>query len=812
MDTLARDLRFAWSLLLKRPAATAVAVISLALGIGANVAVFSFANALLYRPLPVAHPDSLVRIFTTDAKGSDLGHSSYADYLEIRDRDAAFDGVAAYFYFPMGFSVNGAPEVVLGQLVSANYFEVMGVRPSLGRAFRPEEDRRPEGDAVAVVSHRLWVRRFASDPGVIGTKVLINSHPFTVIGVAPKGFTAPNVTMAPDVWVPVTTVRQTMPYPISLEDRYDTWLLLAGRLKNGQSLATAQAATDSVAAALAREFPDSNRDRRYRLIEANRARIGLKGTTDGTERMAWILFAVVGIVLLVACLNVANLNLASAIDRRREIGLRRALGAPGGRLLRQLLTESGLVAVVATGCGLLVAIWTIDALLALQSTIVEFPLELDTRIDWRTAAFAALLAIGTVLVSGLAPAWQALRQSRHAAAREAGPLVGKARGVVRVQGALVVAQVALSFVLLVSAGLFLRSLTNALAIDPGFDTDRGVIVPVDLGFGSYTEATGRPFMRRIVDEVETLPGVESASLALDLPLGQMHMHGYFETDGLEKGVSLRADAVGPRYFETLGIPIVSGRAIDERDREGTTGAAVVNQTLARRFWSGQDPIGRTFRSYGTTWTIVGVARDGKYDSLDENPQAFFWVSLFQAPWLPRVNLLVRTRAAPEAMLPPIMHVVRTLDPNLPIQRAMTTETFFQTAVGNTAGPGRILAVLGLLALVLAAVGTYGLMSFVATRRQHEFGVRLALGADAGRLSRLVLASGLRLGVAGGAVGLVLSGLVSRLVGSFLFQVSPLDPAVLAGVTAIMITATVAACYFPARAAGRVDPVVTLRAE
>jgi len=812
MDGVVHDLRFAWSLLRKRSMATFVVVGSVALGLGANLAVFSFASALLYRPLTVADPDSLVRIFTTTDKGTELGHSTYPDYVDLRDRATAFTGVAAYFYFPMALSADGSPEVILGQLVSANYFEVMGVRPALGRSFRPEEDRLPEGDAVAILSHRLWTRRFGADPSLVGRTVLVNSYPFTVIGVAPDDFTSPNVVMVPDVWVPVTTVRRTLPYPVSLDDRFDTWLLLAGRLRPDWNLASAQAATDTLAAELAGEHPASNDDRGFRLVEADRARVALNDTTDQQARMADILLCVVGFVLLVACLNVANLNLAAAVDRRREIALRRSLGASRSRLLRQLLTESVLVAGIAGGLALLVASWTIGLLLHVQTTIVELPIELDARIDWRTLGFGALLAFGGVLVFGLLPAWQALRQTGHAALRDSGWSVDRARGIFRLQGALVMGQVALSFALLVSAGLFLRSLTNTLAVEPGFDTDRGVIVPVDLGFGHYDEAAGRPFMRRMLREVEALPGISAASLSMDLPLGQMHMHSFFEMDDLAEGVSLRADAVGPRYFETLGIPIVSGRAIDERDREGGQPAAVINQTMARRFWPGQDPLGRSFRSFDRQWTIVGVARDGKYDSLSETPQAFFWVSLFQAPWLPRVNLLVRTTAEPAAMLQPVTHVLRTLDPNVPIQRATTTEAFFQSAVKNTAGPGRLLAVLGALALILAIVGTYGLMSYLASQRRQEFGIRMALGADAARLSRLVFTSGLRLGLGGAAGGLLLSALLSRMIGSFLFGVRPLDPAVLLIVAAIMALATGVACYGPARSAGRVDPVVSLRAE
>ena len=816
MDGLARDLRFAWSILLRRPAASLVAVVSLALGIGANVAVFSFANALLYRPLPVADPDTLVRIFTTNEGSAELTHSSYADYVDIRDGATAFDGVAAYFYFPMGLSVDGSPEVVLGQLASANYFDVMGVSPSLGRTFRPEEDRLPEGDAVAVVSHRLWTRRFGADPGILGRTVLINSYPFTVIGVAPEGFTAPNVILAPDVWVPITMARRTFPYPVELEDRHESWLLLAGRLGDGESLPGAQDATDAVAARLAEAYPDSNRDRRYRLIEADRARVGLKDTTDTQERAALILLGVVVVVLLVACLNVANLNLAAAIERRREIALRHSLGASNGRLLRQLLTESALVAVIAGACGMLVAIWTIDTLSALMPDIAEFPLELDARLDWRTAGFGALLALGSAVVFGLAPAWQALRQSQYATLKDSGQLFGQARGVIRTQSALVMAQVALSFVLLVSGGLFLRSLANTLSVDPGFDTEHGVLVPIDLGFGQYDEVRGRPFVGQILDRVEALPGVESAAVSLDLPLGQLHMRQQFEIDGPDLAerdrLFLRSNLVGPRYFETLGIPIARGRPIDARDRAGAVRAAVVNETLAQRFWPGEDPLGRTFRSGGATWTIVGVARDGKYDRLDEPAQPFFWLSLFQADWLPRFNLHVRTLGNAEALVQPVARAVQALDPNLPIQRAMTTKRFFQTAVETTAGPGRLLAGLGVLAFVLALVGTYGLMSYVANRRKYEFGVRLALGADAGRLSRMVLAGGLRLGLVGGAAGLALSALASRAIGGFLYRVHPLDPGILAGVTALMVAATAAACYLPARAAGRVDPATTLRAE
>jgi predicted permease len=815
MNTSLQDLRYGLRMLAKNPGFTAVAVLTLALGIGANTAIFTAVNSLLLRPLPVEQPDQLVAIFTTHKGDDTYNPNSYPDYSDLRDHSQVFSGVAGHFYWPMSLKTAERPEIVMGQVVTSNYFTVLGVKPFLGRAFLPEENETPGGHPVAILSYRSWKNGFDSDPQIIGKKVLINDYPFTVVGVTPKGFTGLSA-VAPAVWVPVTMIRQVIPYPISLTDRYDSWLLIVARLKPDVSIAQAEAAAKVLAANLNKEYPSSdNTEKSFSLVESNRNRIGTLNTTDGVQRVFALLMMVVGVVLLIACFNAANLQLARASGRQREIALRTSLGASRARILRQLLTESLLLSLLGGLGGLFVGAWASDLLLALQPPSL-FPIELNLSPDWRVFGFTLLLAVLAGILFGLSPALQATRSDQLGALKEQTPALSHSRAKARLQNALVVAQIALSLVLMITAGLFARSLQHTLAVDPGFNPRHALVVPVDLGFGQYSESEGRRFERQLIDHVKALPGVQSAALAVDMPLGQLHLHGFVTIAGYVPApgeqMAMRRNVVGPDYFRTMGIPILEGRGFDDRDTENSRPVAVVNETMARRYWADQDPIGRTFENSGRDWEVVGVAKDGKYDALNETPQPYFCLPLRQTDFVKRLHLLVRTAGDPRGAMLPVLQVLQQLSPNLPPPRILTLNQFMDESVQGTAGPAQIVGIFGLLALVLAMVGVYGVMSYSVSQRTHELGIRIALGARRNQILKLALRRGAVISLIGIAIGLAAALALSRVLAGFLYGVKGVDPIAFGVASLGLVLFALAACYIPARRATKVDPMVALRYE
>jgi predicted permease len=816
MPQLLQDVRFGLRMLAKNPGFTAVAVLTLALGIGVNTAIFTVANSLLLRPLPVEQPDQLVAIFTTHKGDDTFNPNSYPDYSDLRDRNQVFSGVAAHFYWPMSLKTADRPEVVMGQVVTSNYFKVLGVSPFLGRAFLPEEGETSGSHPVAVLSYRAWKRGFNSDREIIGKKVLLNDYPFTVVGVTPKGFTGLTTAIGPEVWVPVTMIRQVVPYPISLTDRHDSWLLIVARLKPGVSVAQAEAAARVLAANLEKEYPSSpDAEKTFSLVESNRNRIGTLNTTDGVRRVFALLMMVVGVVLLIACFNVANLQLAKASGRQREIALRTSLGASRARILQQLLTESVLLSLLGGLGGLCVGAWAVDLLLAFRPPSV-FPIELDLSPDWRVLTFTLLLSLLAGILFGLSPALQSTRSDQLAALREQTPTLSRSRRKTRTQNALVVAQIALSLVLLVTAGLFARSLQHTLEVDPGFDPRHGLVVPVDLGFGQYSESAGREFERHLVDRVKALPGVQSAALAVDMPLGQLHLRGYVSIDGYvpapNEQMVIRRNVVGPEYFQTMGIPLLEGRGIDGRDTENSRPVAVINHAMAERYWPGQEPIGKTFENSGKDWEVVGVIKDGKYDALNEAPQPYYCLPLSQTDYVKRLYLVVRTLGDPRSATLPILQLLQQLGPNLPPPRLLSLNQFMEESVQNTAGPAQVVGAFGLLALVLAMVGVYGVMSYSVSQQTHELGIRIALGAHRNEILKLVLRRGLVVSLLGVGIGLAAASALSRVFAGFLYGVKAMDPVAFGVASLGLVLFALAACYIPARRATRVDPMVALRYE
>jgi predicted permease len=815
MHGLWQDLRYGVRQLVQQRVFTVVAVLTLGLGIGANTTVFSVANALLLRPLPVSDPDRLLGVFTSHVGGAPYDIVSFPDYRDLRERNASFSGLAAHCFFPVSLRHPDGAKVVMGQTVSWNFFDVLGVRPALGRTFQPEEDETEGAHPVAILSHRVWKQRYGSDAEILGQTVFVNDRPYTVVGIAPEGFTGLSTIMAPDVWVPTMMVNQAFPYHVKLDGRGDPWLTLVGRLEPGVSLARAKDELDRIAADLAREYPDDNTGKGFNALAVNRTRILSSDATGTAKQFSGLLMAVVALVLLVACFNVAGLYLARAAGRRREIAMRVALGASRWRIVRQLLAESTLLSLLAGAFGLLAAMWATD-LLASQPLSREFPLEVSFGLDRNVLTFTVLLSVVTGLVFGLVPALQSLRLGQFGVLRDQSQPAGPGRGGARIQRGLVIGQIAVSVVLLVSAGLFLEGLENAMDVDPGFDLQDGLIVPISLAYGHYTEAEGRVFFRDLKDRVRVLPGVQSAAFAGALPLGESHGHHDAEIEGYEprpdEHMLFKRNVLDADYLETMGTRVVRGRGFTRLDQVDTQPVALVNETMARRYWPDGNALGGVLRAdHWVPRVVVGVIQDGKYRSLGEEPQPYLCIPMSQVDYLQRRYLVIRTHGDPGGLLPLVEREIRALDPALPVSITTVAEMRDKT-LGGARGPALALSLFGLLALALAMVGVYGVVSYMVSSRIREFGVRVALGARGREIVDLVLRHTITTSLIGVGVGLALALAATRLLSGFLYGADPLDPGVFAVVSLALVGTGLAAATIPARRAARLAPMAVLRCE
>jgi len=817
LEELWQDLRYGARMLRKNPGFTLIAVLTLALGIGANSAIFSLVNTILLRPLPVREPQRLVSVFPTILRTGEARALSYPNYVDVRDRNDVFSDLAAFHIAGMSLSRNGNNEIIYGYLASGNYFEMLGIKAVMGRTFTPEDDRTPGAHPVAVLSYASWQKRFGADRNIVGQTVLLNNQSYTIIGVAPPRFNGTEVIYAPELWAPMMMLGQIEPGSKQLEQRNVASSYCVGRLKPGVSAAQAESALTNLMAQLGREYPDSNEGKGMMLTPP-----GLISPTVRTPFIgfAGVLMLTVALVLLIACTNLAGLLMARAAGRCKEIAIRLSLGASRAQLVRQLLTESVLLALAGGGVGVLLAVWLIDMVMAFKPPI-SIPLLLDLQLDWRVLSFTVVLSLLTGTLFGLLPALQATKPELTPALKDESSLGGYRRS--RLRNTLVVAQVALSLVLLVAAGLVVRSLQHAQVMSPGFNPDHVVTLTMSLSSQGYDETKGKQFQQQVIDRVSHLPGVKSAATTdiLPLSLGSLDSYVFIEgappTRGAQTPYALNS-RVSPGYFQTMEIPLIAGRVFTERDREDAPRIVVINEAFAGRFWPGQSALGKRFRyrsADGPLVEVAGVVKDGKYFSLGEDPKSFFYLSTLQNHDETQTGLttvVVRTTNNPIAALATIRDEVLKLDPTMPFVEVKTlTEhmslSLFPLRIGATVVGG-----FGLLALLLAAIGIYGVMAFAVSQRTREIGIRMALGAQGADVLLLILKQGLTLMVIGLGLGLAGALLLTRLMSSVLYGVSATDVVTFVSVTALLGLVVLLACYLPAHRATKVDPLVALRNE
>jgi predicted permease len=816
MGDILRDIRHALRLLAGSPGFTATAVLTIGLGVGANTAIFSVINGVFFRPPAVEEPSRLAWLTTRPPLSSRTYNLSYPDYLDYAGGGQSFAALLAYDTTFVAISGDGRPERIKGHITSGNYFSVLGVRAGSGRVFTAEDDAA--GSPVVVISHALWKRSFGSDPSVVHRTMIVNGQPFAIVGIAPVGFTGIEIGSPADIWIPFAAHARAVPtWGRRLEGRDASWLRVMGRLRPGIGLDQAQAEMQVVARRIEQAFPG---DHTGMSVIVSRLTGGLHPSNTGeATSFVVLLMAVTGLVLLIACANVANLLLARAVGRRREIGIRLALGATRWRLVRQLLTESVVLCSMAGVVGVLMAAWVLDLLLR----FLEAPSDMAraVSVDFTVLAFTLALAIGTGVVSGLAPSLSCVRPDLASSIRNETVVLRRGRSRSRLQRVLVTAQVALSMILLVSAGLFLRSLQKAAIIDPGFEPRDRLAMSFDLTLQGYSSERSRAFCRDLLERVEALPGVRSATLANVVPLSGMMI-------GLEvtlEGSSMPADtvqstvftsAIWPNYFRTMEISLPRGRDFTAQDDESSPPVVIVNETAARRFWQGREPLGQRLSldgPGGPFLEVVAVAKDGKYDDLTEDPRPFLYLPRMQQPDLgSEITLIARTAGDQPGLLAAIQSVLRTMDANLPLYGITTLEGYVEQRNDKTRGIAQFLSAFGSLGLLLAALGLYGVMAYSVAQRTREIGIRMALGARERDVMWMFVGEGLRLTAWGIAFGLAFAAGLTRLLSSMLFGVTATDLATFAAVSILLMAVAIVSSYLPALRASRADPMAALRHE
>ena len=815
-DEMFQDLRFGVRMLLRNKSFSAVAILSLAVGIGANTAIFSLANAVLFQTPPVADAKRVMSVF---GDGRQSFAVSYPDYLDYRDRNQVFSDLLCWGEASLSLTTGGQPEQLTAMLVSGNYFDVLGVQPAPGRSFLPDEDRSPGAHPVVVISHGLWQRRFGGAPDIIGQQVDLNGHAFTVIGVSPRGFTSTLSIFAPDAWVPMMMQAQAFPMFDGLNARNARWLQLTGRLKPGITPIQAEADLTRLAGQLAAEYPN-----RERLVESHedaaptQARLLPIGslpprTARAVAAFMGLLVALVGLVLLIACANLSGLLLARAMVRRKEFAVRLALGARRLRIVRQLLTESVLLCLLSGGVGVLFAYWINRALLGFKPEL-QLPLELNLQVDARVLVAAVMLSLLTGVLFGLLPALQASKPDLVVTLKDES-YRGGVRGS-RLRNLFVIGQVSLSFLLLVCAGLFWRALSTGQQHHPGLEPENVQTAAIDPQFLGYDEPRSREFFRQLLERVRTLPGVEAASLASSVSVGNSRSSMGLAPvgDGTADSNRLPAvsfNAVTPGHLSVLKLRLLAGRDISERDRQGAQRVAIIDETAAREWFAGREGLGERLTDGKEEYLIIGIAERANLQMKASAAQPFVYLPVAQA-FNTRLVLHVRTKAPAAEAYAAVRSAVATLDERIPLQFTMPLSEYLRFELLPQRLVAALASVCGLIGLALAAIGIFGMMSYSTTQRTHEIGIRRALGAQNTDVLKLVMRQGVVIVTAGLTIGLLGSLAVTRLLAGLLYGISPTDPQTLIGVSLLLAGVILFACYLPARKATKVDPVVALRHE
>jgi predicted permease len=822
METLLQDLRYTMRGLRRAPGFTLVAVLTLALGIGVNSAIFGVVNAILFRPLPVERPGELVDIYGHPETSTQHETTSLPNFLDYRRQVTTLSGMIGYSNFFANATIDRGTDLVIGELVTDRYFEVLGVRPTLGRTFLPEEYAEGRAVPVAVLSHRMWQHRFGGAADVVGQRFRMNGSVYTVVGVAPEGFGGMMPAVTAQMWIPVGMVEQVEPMgnnrttgPLvgatRAERRAQHWLWVRGRMKPGVTAGQVQAEFATMAARLAREYPAANKLERVRIVPTSDVRIN--PDADGAVRpVGLVLMGAVTLVLVVACGNLANLMLARAARRQKELALRLALGATRARLLRQLLTES---LVVAIGGGLVAV--PLAAWLAMLAVRVRPPLPLDIGLriapDWRVLLFTLLTAIATGLLIGLLPALRASRPALSPALRDGGEWLGGHRRL-ELRDGLVVLQVAVSLVLVVAGALMVRSVQAAGAVELGLPGDRVAVLALAGQLNGYDNARHEAVVRQGRERLLALPEVEAVALASRTPMS-INTNGFsvvidgHQTTETDRPYSLNGAYVDEHYLATLGLRLLAGRALEESDRREGRRVAVITRAMATRFWPGDDAVGREFRLRwgGEPWRVVGVVADYKTDTPGEAPSPYVHLPLVNTDGF--ANFLVRTRGDAAAALPSILGEFRAIDPDVVFFDTGTLRGLANIRLFPVRAGAWLIGAFGVLALVVAAIGLYGVIGYSVSRRTREIGIRKALGAGAGQVVGMVLGQGMMLVGIGGAIGLALAAVASRALSAVLF-VPPFDPVSFLAAFGVLGAVAALANGIPAWRASRVDAMVALR--
>jgi predicted permease len=812
MTSFWQDVRYSLRMIAKAPGFAAIAILTLALGIGANTTIFSWINASLLNPVPgLASPSEVVAL-TLSKPGDNPFPFTYPDVEAIRDGQQSFTGIAACGFVTMSLTGKARPERVWGMVASANYFDVLGVRSILGRGFLPVEDEKPGGAPVAVISYRLWQAHFAANPDIVGQAIEINQHPYTIVGVAPAVFQGSQTGVRTEIWVPIVMEEQLMPGGDLLHDHHQFWLLVFGRLKPGVVLERAQEEMTLRLKREAKNYPEEHKG--HDSVTAYPLWRNPFGLNYFLATLLPMLMCIAGLVLLLACANVANLMLVRSVGRRREIAIRMSLGASRWRLVRQLLVESLMLALAGGAVALLITFWTTGTLMKFIPP-ADFPVWLSVRAD-RTVLLATLvISVLTGVIFGILPA---LRSSSEAPVAVLKEDTGSASGGLRkarLASGLVVAQISLSLLLLICAGLFIRSVMSAQEINPGFNPHNVLIASYDLFTAGYSEASGAEFDRQLVAKLEALPGIQSVALSSRVPLRfdsgstSVKPEGYVSqaNESMETQVAI----ITPNYFQTMQIPIVKGRDFTLQDTKSSQRAVVVTEAFVDRYWPHQEALGKQLNSDLTRewFTVVGVARDSRVTGLNEKATPFVYLPLYQVY---RATMIINARVVgdPFAFGKTVQTTIHELNADLVVFEVTTLESSEQIASFPQRVAGTFVGAFGLLALVLATVGIYGVTAYTTRQRTHEIGIRMALGASKEDVLRLVLGQGIRLALVGVSIGLVVSILLTRFLKKLLFGVTSTDAITFSSVAVLLCVVALAACFIPALRATRVDPMAALR--